>query len=897
MTRTAARFVLCACVATIVIAAGRPGVIARSREHSGRVPRISKREGMSWSLLRRHGLPDRLGHDGVGPGLRPDSAGFMVDTSIVYGPSPSDAYSPSVASDGSTQLVVWQTYDPVYYNSVIMGARVDTAGVLLDTTGFTIYQNQYGADWPSVLYDGTNFLVVLGAQTPGYEPDIYGVRVTAQGQVLDDTGFAISTASGPQATPVAARGPGVTLVTWDDARPDSGGVYAARVTPAGQVLDPDGFPVSVTPMWEITPGVAFDTANFLVTWAVQETIDPYESDVYCARVSQAGTVLDPPRLLTLGLNQGQSTSAGFDGANYLVCWSEYDCMSGMASVRAARVTPAAVLLDSTPLTLFDSTPNPGTPQLSFDGTNHLVTWTACDSMYNGDVYAARVSPAGQVLDSAGIRVAAQARDERSPRTAFSGTCHFVVWEYWDTWAGIALARVTPAGIVLDSVGIPIPQAPNLQCAPAVAYDGTNFFAVWYDVRAHGVTARGARMDQSGAILDPTGFDIGHSAAPLLPAEPPGVAFGDSCYLVAWTRGTSGETDIFAARVTPSGSLLDTLGFPVCSAGYPQEWPRVGFDGNNFLVVWTDYRNMYETDIYAARVSQSGTVLDPGGFPVSTASESQDYPSVAFDGTNYLVVWEDDRTSYDGDIYGARVTPGGRVLEPAGIKICDLSPAELYPQVVAGPDNFLVTWMSQRPGEYDFDIRCGRVTTGGTVLDPAGRDITSDWRDDGLPTPVFAGNTYRVFWTTIDGTDADVMGAELSTACQVLDTFTVAAGPGIQYLQQAAPGADEQVLVAYMDFTEQYIGRQYGTYRIWARLDPFTGIAGAETQPARKVTCPTIVRAVLELQGSEPAALLDVAGRKICDLKPGFNDLRGLSPNVYFLRREGENRTTKLIVQH
>jgi hypothetical protein len=54
--------------------------------------------------------------------------------------------------------------------------------------------------------------------------------------------------------------------------------------------------------------------------------------------------------------------------------------------------------------------------------------------------------------------------------------------------------------------------------------------------------------------------------------------------------------------------------------------------------------------------------------------------------------------------------------------------------------------------------------------------------------------------------------------------------------------------------------------------------------------PTIVRAVLHLPGTEmtnaqyPMTLLDVTGRRVMDLQPGDNDVRHLSPGVYFVRQ-------------
>ena len=48
------------------------------------------------------------------------------------------------------------------------------------------------------------------------------------------------------------------------------------------------------------------------------------------------------------------------------------------------------------------------------------------------------------------------------------------------------------------------------------------------------------------------------------------------------------------------------------------------------------------DIYGARVRTNGTVVDATGTAFSTAPGGQFDPDLAFDGTNYLVVWSDYR---------------------------------------------------------------------------------------------------------------------------------------------------------------------------------------------------------------------------------------------------------------
>jgi hypothetical protein len=70
--------------------------------------------------------------------------------------------------------------------------------------------------------------------------------------------------------------------------------------------------------------------------------------------------------------------------------------------------------------------------------------------------------------------------------------------------------------------------------------------------------------------------------------------------------------------------------------------------------------------------------------------------------------------------------------------------------------------------------------------------------------------------------------------------------------------------------------------------------------------PTIVRGVFNLQSSisnlkSETAMLDITGRQVMALRPGANDVRTLSPGVYFVRDEGreagtEGQTLKIVIQ-
>jgi hypothetical protein len=66
---------------------------------------------------------------------------------------------------------------------------------------------------------------------------------------------------------------------------------------------------------------------------------------------------------------------------------------------------------------------------------------------------------------------------------------------------------------------------------------------------------------------------------------PAIGFDGVGYLVLWTDARTALTSLYGARVTQTGVVLDTVGVKVLSELNLQAHASLAFDGSNFLVAW------------------------------------------------------------------------------------------------------------------------------------------------------------------------------------------------------------------------------------------------------------------------------------------------------------------------
>jgi hypothetical protein len=816
-----------------------------------------------------------------------DDGEFPLDTVITYCPAPYDQEGPALAFDGTNFLVAWQDWRSGQWD--IFGARVTPGGIVLDVAGIPISTAANDQKRPALAFDGASFLVVWQDHRSGSPyGDVYGARVTPGGTVLDTAGIPVSTASNAQDYPRPTFAGTNFLVTWMDYRGGSNSdIYGARVTPGGTVLDTVGILISATPSSQWFPALASDGTNSLIAW--REYRGGLGDDIYGARVAPDGTVLDTAGIpISTAAGAQYDPALAFDGTSFFVTWTDGRSGSGY-DIYGARVAPDGTVLDPSGISVSTATDEQYYPAVAFDGTRFLVAWEDYRSGSSYDIYGARVTTGGIVLDPSGIPISTAANDQRYPVLAFGGTNFLAAWRDPRNGSGSDVygARVTTGGTVLDPSGILIPTAANAQYCPASAFDGTNYLVTWQDIRNGTLDIYGARVTPGGTVLDPSGFSISAAAHDQCC---PALAFDGANYLVTWQDARNGTFDIYGARVTPGGAVLDPSGIPISTAAYAQEYSALAFDGANYLVTWSESESISGYDIKGTRVTPGGTVLDPSGISISTAWSSQENSAVAFDGTNYLVVWQDIRNA-TFDIYGTRVTPGGTVLDPAGIPVSTAATDEEYPALGFDSANYLVVWEDRRSGS-SYDIHGARVTPEGVVLDTSGIPVSTAAGNQEHPALAFDGTNYLVTWNDARaGSNYEIYGARVTPGGMVFDSGPVIRQEGNQLYPKLCRGTGSQMFLVYQGWSGTVGGKIYNIQRIWGKMDPLTAIADMTKTEARMTNRgATLVRGVLFLNGDCPrtgtvpkTVLLDISGRKVLDLTPGANDVRSLAPGVYFVR--------------
>jgi len=421
----------------------------------------------------------------------------------------------------------------------------------------------------------------------------------------------VCTASGSQYTPrLVPDGVGGTIVVWWD---QASRIYAQRLSAGGVPLwTLDGVAVCTAvgarERTSITPDGA---GGAVIAW--QDMRNYSHMDIYAQRLSADGVAqwtADGVALCTAAGDQRYTAIVGDGSGGAVVAWQDY--RAGNADIYARRISAAGVAQGAADgVALCDTALDQTDPVIATDGRGGaIVAWTDWRNFVTSytDIYAQRLS-----------------------------TSDAAAW--------------TDHGVALCTLG-------QYQDNATIASDGAGgAIVVWrdartgYEIYAQRVSGAGvAQWAANGIVL---GTGSGFRSNPVATMDLAGGA------IVAWYDFRSGNSDIYAQRVSSAGTALWTAGgLPVCSATGGQYYPRIAADGaGGALVGWCDERTG-ESNVHAQRLAADGAASwTADGVAVCTALGAQTEVVVASDaGGGAILTWYDERSGTH--VYAQRVDRWG-----------------------------------------------------------------------------------------------------------------------------------------------------------------------------------------------------------------------------------------------
>jgi hypothetical protein len=288
-------------------------------------------------------------------------------------------------------------------------------------------------------------------------------------------------------------------------------------------------------------------------------------------------------------------------------------------------------------------------------------------------------------------------------------------------------------------------------------------------------------------------EIPISVIPGTEEEDPVVASDGKNYMVVWqsNRKSPENYDVYVTRMSPEGKVLDPQGIPVSTAPSNQIFTDIARGNGQYLVVWQDLRSSQRWEIYGARLRFDGKVLDPQGIPIATGKGNARHPQVAWDRKNFFVVWTEENPGRGWDVAGARISPTGKVLDPNRIPIAQAAGDQTTPALAWGKDRYLVVWMESG------GVSGALVDSSGKVINPNGIVLSRPAREAGYPAVAWGQDRYVVVWAEKPTPSVHVLGGirvGSSGSVDDSDRFVVEESPNFQTFPSVNCSGDACLIV-------------------------------------------------------------------------------------------------------
>jgi hypothetical protein len=267
-----------------------------------------------------------------------------------------------------------------------------------------------------------------------------------------------------------------------------------------------------------------------------------------------------------------------------------------------------------------------------------------------------------------------------------------------------------------SNGVAVCTNATIQSIPKMSTDGTNgAFITWSDDRNGDNDIFVTHINAAGFVSPANGTRIGDNTAGISQRNPEIVNDGALGAIIAYEQmSPTNGWDIFAQRIDASCTIQWIGGgVPACIAAYDQLNPKLANDAiGSAVIVWEDFVNSANFDIYAQRVASvppTGAIQwAAGGVLVKGGAYDQLKPVIATVAPNTtVIVWQDFSNGTNFDIYAKKIsgttTPtfdwGGAPYYAVGVPVCTLQGGtnQINPQIVIDNNDggVIIVWQDDR----------------------------------------------------------------------------------------------------------------------------------------------------------------------------------------------------------
>ena len=270
---------------------------------------------------------------------------------------------------------------------------------------------------------------------------------------------------------------------------------------------------------------------------------------------------------------------------------------------------------------------------------------------------------------------------------------------------------------------------------------TGFGTVWQDKRDGaagqiyfaGLTSQGVRASPTDTRVSNTNGSSSH----------PAIAWNGQTWGLVYSDDLGGaDTDLYyrplSATGTPTGAAVR-----LTNVTGDSDWPDLVWTGTNYAMAWEDSRaGANKQDLYFMRFDRAGARIG-SEVKVTTDPLRQSSPILKWNGAHFALVWTDYRNANNREIYFRLLNADGS-LQGGEVRVTNDPADSAWPDLAWNPldREWAIVWHDARPG--NAEIYLARYDDTGTRQSPDTRLSTAP-NFSGYASIDWNGFEYGVTW--------------------------------------------------------------------------------------------------------------------------------------------------------